>query len=66
MKQGLPRLFIYPKDIQIITGKGERYSRSCYKKIKDHYKKEDHHLITVEELANYYGIIPDNLRNLLP
>ena len=60
-----PRLFVYPKDIQVITGKSERYSRSCYKKIKEHYQKEEHHYVTVEELARYYGLSKEEVGRII-
>ena len=36
------RLCIYPKDIQIITGRSERYGRNLIKKIKEHFNKQQH------------------------
>ena len=51
----MQRLCIYPKDIQIITGRSERYGRSLIRKMKDHFNKEAHQLITVEEFCQYMG-----------
>ena len=59
------RITIYPKDIQLITGKSERYGRDLLKKIRDHFKKEDHQLITVEEFCNYTGLKIEQVSNLL-
>lgn len=56
------RLCIYPKDIQRITGKSERYSRSLLIKIKASIGKDRHQLITVEELAAYLGLPSDAVR----
>ena len=50
------RLCIYPKDIQIITGRSERYGRGLIRKIKDHFDKEKHQLVTVEEFCQYMGM----------
>jgi len=50
------RVCIYPKDIQCITGRSERYGRSLLNKIKAHYDKEKHQFVTVEEFAEYSGI----------
>jgi GTP-sensing pleiotropic transcriptional regulator CodY len=50
------RIIIYPKDIQRITGKSERYGRLLIKRIKGHFKKEDHQLVTVDEFCSYTGI----------
>jgi len=56
MKPQLTRLCIYPKDIQIITGKSERYSRDLIQKIKKHLHKEEHQLVTFQEFCEYMGI----------
>jgi len=50
------RACIYPKDIQCITGRSERYGRSLLNKIKAHYDKEKHQFVTVEEFSEYTGI----------
>ncbi|MCB0496163.1 MAG: hypothetical protein KDC79_08500 [Cyclobacteriaceae bacterium] len=52
----LKRIIIYPKDIQLITGKSERYGRTIIQKIKDHYNKEPHQLVSVKEFCNYMGL----------
>jgi hypothetical protein len=50
------RIIIYPKDIQRITGKSERYGRLLIKRIKDHFKKEEHQFVSVEEFCDYTGL----------
>ena len=50
------RLCIYPKDIQIITGRSDRYGRNLIKKIKEHLKKQQHQVVTVEEFCVYMGL----------
>lgn len=50
------RACIYPKDIQCITGRSERYGRKLLNKIKVHFGKESHQFITSEEFAEYSGI----------
>lgn len=50
------RIIIYPKDIQRITGKSERYGRLLLKRIKDRLGKEDHQFVTVDEFSSYTGI----------
>jgi hypothetical protein len=52
----MKRLCIYPKDIQVITGRSERYGRGLIRKIKDHLDKEKHQLVTVEEFCQYMGM----------
>jgi predicted site-specific integrase-resolvase len=50
------RIIIYPKDIQRITGKSERYGRILIKRIKQHYQKDDHQVVSIEEFCNYTGL----------
>ena len=50
------RLCIYPKDIQIITGRSDRYGRNLIKKIKDYFKKEQHQVVSIEEFCQYMGL----------
>jgi hypothetical protein len=53
------RLCIYPKDIQIITGRSDRYGRNLIKKIKDHFNKQQHQVVTIEEFCQYMGLQHD-------
>ena len=55
----MQRLCIYPKDIQVVTGKSERYGRTLIRKIKDHLKKESHQVVTVQEFSEYLGLCPN-------
>lgn len=55
----MKRIAIYPKDIMIITGKGERYSRELLRSIKNQLKKEKHQIVTFEEFYAYMGIKMD-------
>jgi GTP-sensing pleiotropic transcriptional regulator CodY len=52
----LKRIVIYPKDIQRITGKSERYGRLMIQRIKQELKKDDHQLVTISEFSDYAGI----------
>ena len=61
----MERVCIYPKDIQQITGKSERWGREIIKRIKEKYNKEDHQLVTIDELCIYLGIEPEMVRKLL-
>lgn len=47
------RICIYPKDIQVITGRSERYARDYYRQLKDVLEKEDHQFVTLEEFCEY-------------
>lgn len=56
MRPRITRLCIYPKDIQRITGKSERYSRDLIHKIKTILNKPDHQFVTVAEFCTYMGL----------
>ncbi len=62
MKTIPTRLCIYPKDIQRITGKSERYSRNLMHRIRTSLGKQAHHPITWLELAAYLNLPPDQIR----
>ena len=52
----MKRVVIYPKDIMIITGKSERYSRYLIQRIKKHLNKEDHQVVSILEFCSYMGL----------
>ncbi|MBI2722492.1 MAG: hypothetical protein HYX39_09985 [Bacteroidetes bacterium] len=52
----MKRVIIYPKDVMIITGKSESYSRDLLKKIKAQLNKEEHQYISVQEFCTYMGL----------
>jgi lipocalin len=58
-------LFIYTKQVMNITGKSERYSRVILNKIKAHYNKEEHQLVTVEEYCKYMGVTIEQIKPYL-
>jgi hypothetical protein len=49
----MKRICIYPKDVQAITGKGERQSRNIVQQIKKLHNKEKHQPITIDEFCDY-------------
>ncbi len=61
----MERLCIYPKDIQMVTGRSERYGRSVIKKIKENLKKQQHQLVTVDEFCQYLGLEQQNVERQL-
>ena len=50
------RACIYPKDIQCITGRSERYGRKLLNTIKEYFGKKPHQFITSEEFSEFSGI----------
>ena len=61
----LKRLIIYPKDIMLITGKSERYSRYLHKRIKKQLGKEDHQVISVNEFCIYMGLDSNEIQEVI-
>jgi hypothetical protein len=59
------RCVIYPKDVQLITGKSERYGQELLTKIREHYNKQPHQFITVEEFCAFSGIPLREIENYL-
>jgi hypothetical protein len=59
------RTCIYPKDIQCITGRSERYGRNLLNKIKVHFGKQSYQFVTSEEFAEYSGIKLDIINEYL-
>jgi hypothetical protein len=65
MKTETTRLCVYPKDVQRITGKSERYGRMLLLKIRENLNKEEHQFISIEEFCLYTGLKMDQVQALL-
>jgi len=52
----MKRICIYPKDIQVITGKSERYGRTIISNIKKQLNKEKHQLVTIDEFCEFMDL----------
>ena len=61
----MSRICIYPKDVQVVTGKSERYGRTIINKIKDHLNKESHQLVTIDEFCDFMGFKEEKVKELL-
>ena len=61
----MERVCIYPKDIQLITGRSERYGRYMIKKIKENLQKEQHQVVTIDEFCEYLGLKQENVERQL-
>ena len=59
------RIIVYAKDIQRITGKGEKYSRKVLKEIREKLGKQGNQLVTVGELSEHLGIEENRLTPFL-
>jgi len=47
---------VYPKDVQRLTGKSEKFSRMLLKTIKESKEKAVHQFVSIEDFAEYTGI----------
>jgi hypothetical protein len=54
-------MIIYPKDVQRITGKSNRYGRQLLNKIKMQLSKEPHQFISVEEFCQFTGLASEQV-----
>lgn len=61
----MKRVVIYPKDVMIITGKSERYSREILKKIKAHFNKLDYQCVSINEFCVYMGLNEESIQSIL-
>lgn len=59
------RIYIYPKEVQQLTGKSERYSRDLISKIKKLHQKDKHQLVTIEEFCQYMGLRLELVKRVL-
>ncbi len=65
MKSPIKRIVIYPKDIQIITGKSYRQSIRFLNRIKEDLNKLDNELLTIDEFCHYTGIKHEQVTPLI-
>ncbi|NRB84688.1 MAG: hypothetical protein HRU49_13115 [Winogradskyella sp.] len=61
----MSRICIYPKDVQVVTGKSERYGRTIIKAIKERLNKEAHQLVTIEEFCDFMGFEISKVQGLI-
>ncbi|WP_338396143.1 hypothetical protein [Fulvitalea axinellae] len=52
----MKRIVIYPKDIQIVTGKSPSGARRELREVRKALGKGDHQYVTLEEYAEHSGI----------
>lgn len=59
------RICIYPKYIQLITGRSERYGRKLLQDIRKHLDKESHQFVTIYEFSEYSGIEIEDIKEYI-
>lgn len=65
MKKDINRVCIYPKDIQMITGKSYRQSTRLIQKIKKELNKHENQFLTIDEFCTYAGIKYEQVSHLI-
>ena len=65
MKKEMQRVCIYPKDVQIITGKSYRQSVRLVHKIKTVRNKTSKEFLTIDEFCEYTGIKYEQVSHLI-
>jgi hypothetical protein len=55
------RRIIYAQDIMLLTGRSRSYAYISLKRVKEHYGKSKHHLVTIREFAEFHGISVNEL-----
>jgi hypothetical protein len=56
---------MYPKDVQRITGKSERYGRNLLNKIREGKSKAKRHFVSVNEFAEFTGLSVEEIAAFL-
>ena len=59
------RVCIYPKDIQLITGKSYRQSTRLMQKIKKELNKLENEFLTIDEFCAHTGIKYEQVTHLI-
>tara|TARA_R110000850_G_scaffold32285_1_gene88863 strand:- start:2117 stop:2347 length:231 start_codon:yes stop_codon:yes gene_type:complete len=59
------RCIVYPKDVQIITGRSERYGQLLLQKIRVFHNKKPHQYVTIQEFSDFSGIPPGDISDYL-
>jgi hypothetical protein len=59
------RICIYPKDIQILTGKSECSAPKIMARLKENLSKDKHQVITIKEFCEYMGFNIEEVKPLI-
>ena len=60
-----PRIVVYSKDVENITGRRPRTAQIILKRIKKHYKKDKLDFVTIHEFCEFMGIKEEVVREFL-
>ena len=59
------RIIIYPKDVQRITGKSDRYGRLLLSRIRHQFAKQPHQFVSLDEFCQFTGLEHDQVAPFL-
>jgi hypothetical protein len=59
------RMVIYPKDLEMITGRSSRTCRSMIDKLRKTLGKSKQQFVTVHEFCTFYGLEEDYVKEFL-
>ena len=59
------RITIYPKDVQRITGKSNRYGRELLNRIRHENAKASHQFVSLTEFCQYTGLKQEEVASFL-
>lgn len=61
----MKRICIYPKDVQVITGRSLRYCQELIKDLKVLLQKEKHQTVTIKEFCDYMDFPFEDINNMI-
>jgi hypothetical protein len=64
-QKNISRLPIYPKDIELITGRKHRTACTLLQQIRKTLGKAKHQFVTISEFCQYFGLNEDLVREFL-
>jgi hypothetical protein len=59
------RVCVYPKDVQRITGRSEKYARRLLHAIRQNLNKQSYQFVTIEEFAQHVGIDIETVKQFI-
>ncbi len=65
MKTKIKRICIYPKDIELITGKSYRQSTRILQAVRKSLNKLQNELVTIDEFCQYSGLKIEQVEPLI-
>jgi hypothetical protein len=65
LRNNIPRIVVFPSDVQNITRRGKRASQQLLKDIRTAFGKEKKQFVTVDEFCCYTGLDPEDVKDYL-